>query len=77
MYVCICNAITEREVRECARLGARSLEELAFHLGVGAGCGRCRECACELLEEVHGNDRCREAAPVQTQPATAIGSSAA
>jgi bacterioferritin-associated ferredoxin len=56
MYVCICNAITEREVRECARRGARSLEELTFHLGVAAGCGRCVECACQLLKEAHGEE---------------------
>jgi bacterioferritin-associated ferredoxin len=52
MYVCICNAVTERQVRECARDGACSLEELALQLGVGAGCGRCRDCAAELLNEL-------------------------
>lgn len=52
MYVCLCNAITEREVRECAhRLGARSVEDLTAHLGLGAGCGRCLDCACQVLEE--------------------------
>jgi bacterioferritin-associated ferredoxin len=52
MYVCICNAVTERQVRECARAGTCSLEDLALQLGVGAGCGRCRECAAELLNEL-------------------------
>lgn len=52
MYVCICNAVTERQVRECAHAGASSLEELALQLGVGAGCGRCRDCAAELLSEL-------------------------
>ena len=50
MYVCICNAITERAVRECAASGNCSLEGLAAALGVGAGCGRCRECAAEILK---------------------------
>ncbi len=54
MYVCICNAITERQVRECAQEGTRSLDELTLKLGVGAGCGRCRECAAELLMEACG-----------------------
>lgn len=54
MYVCICNAITERQVRDCANAGARSIEELTSALGVAAGCGRCRECALELLREVCG-----------------------
>jgi bacterioferritin-associated ferredoxin len=54
MYICICNAITDRQVRECAAEGARSVDELAMKLGVGAGCGRCRECAAELLSEACG-----------------------
>ena len=50
MYVCICNAVTQRQVEQSAREGARSVEELTATLGVGAGCGRCRECAAEMLQ---------------------------
>ena len=53
MYICICNAITENAVRECARKGACSLDQLTFELGVGSGCGRCRDCANEVLRDVH------------------------
>ena len=56
MYICICNAVTEKAVRECARNGACSVEELSFELGVGSGCGRCRECASELLRDVHADE---------------------
>jgi bacterioferritin-associated ferredoxin len=52
VYICICNAVTEKAVRECARNGVCSVDELALELGVGAGCGRCRECASELLRDV-------------------------
>ena len=52
MYICICNAITEKAVRECAAHGNYSLEQLAFELGVGTGCGRCRECAHDLLRDL-------------------------
>jgi bacterioferritin-associated ferredoxin len=52
LYICICNAVTEKAVRECARNGVCSVEELAYELGVGAGCGRCRECASELLRDM-------------------------
>jgi len=52
LYLCICNAITERQVRETAQAGARSVDDLTFALGVGAGCGRCRECAAELLNRL-------------------------
>jgi bacterioferritin-associated ferredoxin len=51
LYICICNAITERQVKESARSGVQSIDELTATLGVGAGCGRCRECAIELLRE--------------------------
>ena len=52
MYICLCNAITERQVRECARSGACSVDQLTSQLGVGSGCGRCIECAVDLLREI-------------------------
>jgi bacterioferritin-associated ferredoxin len=51
LYICICNAVTEQALKDCARDGARSVDDLAAQLGVGAGCGRCRECASEMLRE--------------------------
>ena len=51
MYICICNAITERDVRECARRGCGSLDQLSMELGVGTGCGKCRPLAKEILDE--------------------------
>ena len=54
MYICLCNAITEKAVRECAQSGACSLEQLSSELGIGTGCGRCCECAKEVLRDVHG-----------------------
>jgi bacterioferritin-associated ferredoxin len=61
MYICICNAITERDVRECVRRGCCSMEELSGELGVGTSCGRCRMAATEILNET------------QPQPAAAAG----
>jgi bacterioferritin-associated ferredoxin len=54
MYICICNAITEREVRECVRRGCCSMDELSVELGVGTSCGRCRTVATEILNETQG-----------------------
>ncbi|HJV10047.1 MAG TPA: (2Fe-2S)-binding protein [Burkholderiales bacterium] len=54
MYICICNAITEREIRRCAQDGAATVEVLAMELGLGSGCGRCTECAADLLKEIQG-----------------------
>lgn len=58
MYICVCNAVTERQVRDCAQSGATSLEELAFRLGVGTGCGRCRDCASGVLREIRTECEC-------------------
>lgn len=55
MYICLCNGVTDRQIRTCCqREGARSLDDLERCLGVGAGCGRCREAAADLLEEHTG-----------------------
>lgn len=51
MYICICNAITDRQIVQAAEQGARSPEDLAHGLGVGLGCGRCTSCAKTLLQE--------------------------
>ena len=34
MYICVCNAITERQVRASVDAGATSLSDLQFELGV-------------------------------------------
>ena len=52
MYICICNAVTERQVRECAGRGCHSLDQLAFETGLGVGCGRCKEFAADLLDDL-------------------------
>lgn len=51
MYICLCNAITARQIVRAAEDGARSPEDLAHGLGVGLGCGRCASCAKALLVE--------------------------
>ena len=49
MYVCICHAVTEREIARAIERGARTLEQLADTLGVGTGCGKCRDTAAGFL----------------------------
>ncbi len=51
MYVCLCNGITERDIRQAATAGCRSMAELTMRTGCGAGCGSCIETASRLLEE--------------------------
>jgi bacterioferritin-associated ferredoxin len=51
MFVCVCNAVTDREIRQCAELGASSLEEIRSCLGVATCCGKCEGLAHQILVE--------------------------
>lgn len=51
MFVCICNAITDKQIRAAAEDGATDLWGLQARLGVAAGCGSCKETASEILAE--------------------------
>ena len=53
MYVCLCNGVTDRQIREAAEAGCRSMSELTMRTGCGATCGSCVEMATQLLDEVH------------------------
>jgi bacterioferritin-associated ferredoxin len=51
MYVCICNAITDKQIREAAKAGVTDLWGLQARLGVATNCGSCKEMASEILRE--------------------------
>lgn len=51
MFICVCHAITDHEVRRAVATGAHTLEGVAMALGVGTACGCCRESARELIEQ--------------------------
>jgi bacterioferritin-associated ferredoxin len=49
MIVCVCNNISDREIRQAVDLGISSMAELHRELGVGTCCGKCVSCAREVL----------------------------
>lgn len=55
MYVCVCKAVTEREVHQAIRSGARSLRDLRTGLGILSECGRCAGCARQCLRDAHAS----------------------
>ncbi len=57
MYVCVCKAITDQHIREAARNGARTLDDLRCDLGVASECGNCAAYARLCLEEALENQR--------------------
>lgn len=54
MYVCVCNAVTERHIGEAVRKGVSTLRHLRQELGVAAECGRCATCARDCLRAALG-----------------------
>jgi bacterioferritin-associated ferredoxin len=56
MYVCICRAVTDTQIRNCVNEGACTMRDLRNCLGVATQCGRCaitaRDVLNEALEEV-------------------------
>ena len=55
MYVCVCQAVTERQIHEAARAGARTVKDLRRELGVTTDCGRCASCARDCLRQAHSS----------------------
>jgi bacterioferritin-associated ferredoxin len=51
MYVCICKAITDKQIRRAAAQGVDNLYELRESLGVGSGCGSCADMARDILSQ--------------------------
>jgi len=49
MFVCVCNAITEAQVRESVAAGADTLEALQLETGLGSCCGTCADVASSYL----------------------------
>jgi bacterioferritin-associated ferredoxin len=65
MYVCICNGVTDRDIRDAAWRGARTVKDLRRELGVASDCGKCASCAHEVLCEA----RHEAPLPARLQPA--------
>ena len=49
MIVCVCNNISDREIRQAVDLGLSSMDELRRDLGVSTCCGKCATYAEEVL----------------------------
>ncbi len=60
MYVCLCNGITENQIREAVTDGVRSLRELRAGLGVATCWGQCADCAQQVIHETLSTPELRE-----------------
>ena len=51
MYICICHAVTDHQIRNEVQAGAGSLRVVSERLGVATCCGKCGKCARRLVKE--------------------------
>jgi bacterioferritin-associated ferredoxin len=51
MYVCLCNAVTDSDIRNAVDEGVRNLKQLRQVTDCGATCGSCNEMALEVLQQ--------------------------
>ncbi len=65
MYICVCNAISERHVQEAIAQGAKDLSDLQAQLGVATCCGQCAETATDYLP---GGQYAADAMPPAVEP---------
>jgi bacterioferritin-associated ferredoxin len=53
VYVCICHAVPDTEIRSCIARGARTVEEVGDACGAGTGCGSCHDHIDVFLAAAH------------------------
>lgn len=51
MFICICNKVTDSQIRDACAQGASSVDCLKNRLKVATCCGRCEDCARGVLED--------------------------
>jgi bacterioferritin-associated ferredoxin len=51
MYVCICNAVSDRRIARAVEAGATTLKDLRDQTALGTCCGKCVPQAYELLRD--------------------------
>ena len=60
MIVCVCNNISDKEIRQAADAGLTTMAALRDDLGVGTCCGKCKGCAKTILKN-HLSDNADQA----------------
>jgi len=52
VYVCLCNSVTDSDIRNAADAGVRTMRQLKMQTGCGSNCGKCVTMAREVLRDV-------------------------
>ena len=57
MYVCVCNAVTDSDIRNAVDSGVCSIRQLRQKTGCTSTCGCCKELAVEILQQAMADTR--------------------
>ncbi len=57
MYVCVCNAVSDSDIRNEVDNGVRTMRQLRQKTGCASTCGCCREMAVEILQQALSDTR--------------------
>ncbi len=52
MIVCVCRRVSEKEIAQHASEGM-GFDDIQFELGVASQCGKCEDCAREVIAKCH------------------------
>ena len=72
MYICVCKAVSDSQIRQAVDSGARSVRELRDRLGLGSCCGKCVPSARGVIREHEQSTSVR-----RYRPAGSVNGSAA
>jgi len=61
MLICICRAVSDRQIRAVVSQGAHSMAQVRAELGTGGCCGKCTRQVRELIEEHSAAQQCGQA----------------
>ncbi len=51
MYVCICKAVSDQDIKDAVANGVEDLGSIQAHLGAATGCGACTEYTLQIINE--------------------------
>jgi bacterioferritin-associated ferredoxin len=63
MYVCVCNAVTDRQIRSQSECNRGTVAEIYRALGITVKCGKCVRSAKCIIDSVQPAARSAAAAP--------------
>ncbi|MBM4265745.1 MAG: (2Fe-2S)-binding protein [Deltaproteobacteria bacterium] len=73
MLVCLCQGVSDKEVRQAIARGATTRKQVTRACGAGAGCGGCHESIQDLIQKHAACERGGEAPPSGPVKSSAYG----